>query len=63
VHPVDHDNGQTLANRHANLGWVSKAANIANRHPRYAIPSLNSIVLELLATLGPQPEIAEVPFD
>ena len=63
VHPVDHDNGQTLDNRRANLGWVSKAASIANRHPRHAIPSLNSIVLELLATLGPQPEIAEVPFD
>ncbi len=63
VHPVDHDNGQTLDNRRANLGWVSKAANIANRHPRHAIPSLDSIVLELLATLGPRPEIAEVPFD
>ena len=63
VHPVDHDNGQTLDNRRANLGWVSKAASIANRHPRHAIPSLDSIVLELLATLGPRPEIAEVPFD
>jgi len=63
VHPVDHDNGQTLDNRRANLAWVSKAANIANRHPRHAIPSLDSIVLELLATLGPRPEIAEVPFD
>jgi hypothetical protein len=62
VHPVDHDNGQTLDNRRANLAWVSKAANIANRHPRHTIPSLDSIVLELLATLGPRPEIAEVPF-
>jgi hypothetical protein len=63
AHPVDHDNGQTLDNRRVNLAWVSKAANVANRHSRHAIPSLDSIVLELQATLGPRPEIAEVPFD
>jgi hypothetical protein len=62
-HLVDHANGQTLDNRRANLSWVSKAQNNANRHPRHAIPSLDSIVLELLAALGPRPEIAEVPFD
>jgi hypothetical protein len=62
VHPVDHANGQTLDNRRANLAWVSKAQNIANRHPRHAIPSLDSIVLELLATLGPRPETTEIPF-
>jgi hypothetical protein len=62
AHPVDHANGQTLDNRRANLSWVSKAQNHANRHPRHAIPSLDSIVLELLATLGPQPKNAEIPF-
>jgi hypothetical protein len=62
AHPVDHDNGQTLDNRRANLAWVSKAQNCANRHPRHAIPSLDSIVLELLATLGPRPQAAEIPF-
>jgi hypothetical protein len=62
THPVDHGNGQTLDNRKANLDWVSKAANIANRHPRNEIPSLDSIVLELLAGLGPRPETEEIPF-
>jgi HNH endonuclease len=61
-HPVDHDNGQTLDNRKANLEWVTKAQNIANRHPRESIPSLDAIVLELLATLGPRPELQRVPF-
>jgi HNH endonuclease len=61
AHPVDHGNGQTLDNRRANLAWVSKAQNMANRHPRDAIPSLDSIVLQLLAQLGPRPE-NEVPF-
>jgi hypothetical protein len=61
-HPVDHANGQTLDNRKVNLSWVSKAQNIANRHPRHAIPSLDSIVLKLLATLGPRPQAAEIPF-
>lgn len=61
-HPVDHGNGQTLDNRRANLAWVSKAQNLANRHPRASIPSLDSIVLQLLAELGPRPELTEVPF-
>ena len=62
AHPVDHGNGQTLDNRRANLAWVSKAQNLANRRPRHLIPSLDQIVLELLATLGPRPELVEVPF-
>ena len=62
AHPVDHGNGQTLDNRRANLAWVSKAQNLANRRPRHLIPSLDQIVLELPATLGPRPELVEVPF-
>jgi hypothetical protein len=61
-HPVDHANGQTLDNRRDNLAWVTKAQNIANRHPRGSIPSLDAIVRDLLATLGPRPELMEVPF-
>src|SRR5262245_26663196 len=62
THPVDHGNGQTLDNRRANLSWVSKAQNLANRHPRASIPTLDEIVMQLLAALGPRPEIAEVLF-
>jgi hypothetical protein len=61
AHPVDHGNGQTLDNRRANLAWVSRAENIANRHPRESIPSLDAIVLQLMREHGfamPQ----EVPF-
>src|SRR3954447_23463073 len=60
-HPVDHGNGQTLDNRRANLCWISKAQNAANRHPRASIPSLDQIVLHLMAEHGlckPQ----EMPF-
>jgi hypothetical protein len=61
-HPVDHGNGQTLDNRRANLAWVSRAENLANRHPRGSIPTLESIVSDLLAGLGWRPEMEEVPF-
>lgn len=61
THPVDHNNGQTLDNRDANLAWVSRAENAANRHPRASIPSLEAIVLELMRSHGfSQPQ--EVPF-
>jgi hypothetical protein len=61
AHPVDHGNGQTLDNRRANLAWVSRTENILNRHPRDSIPSLDAIVLQLLAAHGfSQPQ--EVPF-
>lgn len=60
-HPVDHGNGQTLDNRRCNLAWVSKAQNIANRHPRHTIPSLESIVLQLMSEHGYAPP-EEVPF-
>jgi len=61
AHPVDHDNGQTLDNRQANLAWVSKTQNTLNRHPRASIPSLEAFVLQLMAGHGfSQPQ--EVPF-
>ena len=60
-HPVDHANGQTLDNRRANLSWVTPQQNVANTRPRSEIPSLDSIVLQLMREHGyaaPQ----EVPF-
>jgi hypothetical protein len=61
AHPVDHGNGQTLDNRRANLAWVTQAQNQANKRPRATIPSLDAIVLQLLAEHGyAQPQ--EVPF-
>jgi ribulose kinase len=61
AHPVDHNNGQTLDNRRENLAWVSKAQNTQNRHPRDKIPSLEAIVLQLMAAHNfVQPQ--EVPF-
>ena len=62
AHPVDHGNGQTLDNRRANLAWVSRAENLANRHPRGSIPTLESIVSDLLSGLGWRPEMEEMPF-
>lgn len=61
-HVVDHVNGQTLDNRKANRKWVSKRENAINRRARGSAPSLDEIVLGLLAGLGPLPEEPEIPF-
>jgi hypothetical protein len=61
-HYVDHINGQTLDNRRANLRWATHKQNCSNRTRRDLIPSLDSIALALVASLGVRPELAEVPF-
>lgn len=61
-HIGDHGNGQTLDNRRANLAWGTKQHNNRNRRPRGTAPSLDAIVLQLMAELGPRPELQEVPF-
>lgn len=62
AHIGDHGNGQTLDNRRANLAWGTKQSNNRNRRPRGQAPTLDAIVLQLLAELGPRPEIQAVPF-
>lgn len=62
THHVDHGNGQSLDNRRDNLSWVTNRQNAANRRPRAKIPSLDSIVRQLVAGLGALPESPEVPF-
>ncbi len=61
-HPVDHGNGQTLDNRKANLAWVTPQQNHANKRTRDKIPTLESIVLGLLASHAAAPAVQEVPF-
>ena len=60
--PVDHANRQTLDNRRANLRWSDHVRNRRNSGARGTAPTLDAIVLQLLAELGPRPEIQEVPF-
>jgi hypothetical protein len=61
-HYGDHRNGQTLDNRRANLVWATGHQNNYNRRPRGTAPSLEAIVAELVAGLGPRPQPQEVPF-
>jgi hypothetical protein len=61
THVGDHGNGQTLDNRRANLSWATKQQNAINRRRGGTAPSLDSIVLQLMAQHGfSQPQ--EVPF-
>lgn len=48
AHHGDHDNGQSLDNRRANLGWLTPLDNRRNARARHTIPTLEAIVAKLL---------------